>query len=231
MGFKKLVLGAVILSMLGCHNKWLGYTILDLNYKETSKSSPTPSNAPKITLTLNPPKIFFNERFVPRFYQDQLKKALEKQIASFFKEQGYKIVLASPSQPQSNNAFINPIGNVLMSFEEIPNDLKELKEKLKSSIDPTINPKSAVRLLVIKASLQAECTPQVACSFLSTPIETHFKVPILYANHLGDLAESAEENKPYNDAVIKALNKLYQDLMKGLEKRFKNAPKKDTLWL
>ncbi|AFI03950.1 HpaA family protein [Helicobacter cetorum] len=231
MFFKGFVLNAIILGMLGCHNAWLGYTSLDLKYKETLQNPPTPSNTPKLTLTLNAPKIFFNKRFVPHFYQDEFKKAIEKQIASFLEKEGYQINLTSHTQTQSNDTFISPIGNVLISFEEVPNDLKEIKEKLKDTIMPTINPRNVARLLIIKANLQAECTPQVACSFLSTPIKTHFKVPILYANHLDDLAQPAEDNKAYNDAIIKALNKIYQDLMKGLEERLKNTSTKDTLWL
>ncbi|AFI06284.1 hypothetical protein [Helicobacter cetorum] len=187
----------VMVFTLGCFNP-VG---LNLTYKE--KKPPL-----KITpnFILNPPKIFFNAHFVPLFYQKEFKKALIKQITDFL---------------QNKSGFtLNIVGNVLISFEESARDLKAIEEKLKNSIEPMANPKNIKRFLKIKSSLILECVPKIACSFDTTAISTSLSVPILYNAHLENNPNNSNEvNKPYNDALYKALNKTFYHLMEILEKR------------
>ncbi|MFA4847026.1 neuraminyllactose-binding hemagglutinin family protein, partial [Helicobacter pylori] len=89
--------------LLGC--QFFNKTTLHLKYKDYPKNS-----ALKTASTLTPPKIFFNARFVPPFYQKEFKKALAQQIAYFLKD-------------KSTFTF-NVSGNVFFSFEENPKNLK-----------------------------------------------------------------------------------------------------------
>ncbi|OOQ41389.1 hypothetical protein B0X64_01170, partial [Helicobacter pylori] len=56
----------VVFILLGC--QFFNNTTLHLKYKDYPKNS-----ALKTVFTLNPPKIFFNARFVPPFYQKEFK--------------------------------------------------------------------------------------------------------------------------------------------------------------
>ncbi|EJB82359.1 hypothetical protein [Helicobacter pylori] len=185
--------------LLGC--QFFNKTTLHLKYKDYPKNSPL-----KTASTLTPPKIFFNARFVPLFYQKEFKKAIAQQIAYFLKDKSTFI--------------FNVSGNVFFSFEESPKDLKAIKERLKKTIEPNTDPKAVMRFLNLQASLILECVPQTACPFDTLLIPTALSVPIDYANRLGDNPSLfPQEDKSYHNALIKALNKAYYSLMEGLEKR------------
>ncbi|WP_104744185.1 neuraminyllactose-binding hemagglutinin family protein [Helicobacter acinonychis] len=202
------ILGVVFI-FLGC--QIFNTATLHLKYKDAPKNS-----ALKTAFTLNPPKIFFNAHFVPPFYQKEFKKAIIQQIAYFLKDK--------------KGFTLNVSGNIFISFEEGYKDFKAIKERLKKTIEPNANPKDVMRFLNLQASLILECVSQTICPFDILLIPTTLSVPIYYANRLGDNPSLfSQEDKPYHNALIKALNKAYYSLMQNLEERL-NATENAT-WL
>ncbi|WP_104750271.1 hypothetical protein [Helicobacter cynogastricus] len=185
---------------------------LDLKYEST-----TPKVPPKGYVALQPPNLTFFKDFVPHYYQKHYTDALQKGVGLLLAHFGY------PSATDAPSARLQ--GTIRLAFEKTPKTLKETQALLKATDNNGIDPVRVLRLLSATSTLKFECA-QSHTPFCGLEIHARVQQPILRANRLdSDPNDRRSDLQIYNDALVQALNKLYQKSLQALESQLKSSPK------